>query len=72
MELQLQVITESTRKASRYFNPMVSTYTTQKDTIHHHASHLWNVLFPGHNHLLTIGADDLTLDYHPSASEGDN
>ena len=28
-----------------------------------------NVLLPGHNHLLTTGADDPTLDYHPSASE---
>ena len=30
-----------------------------------------NVLFPGHNHLLTIGTDDL-IDYCQNASEGDN
>ena len=30
-----------------------------------------NVVYPGHNHLLTTGADDPTH-YHPSASEGDN
>ena len=27
----------------------------------HHASRSKNVLFPGHNHLLTTGADDLTF-----------
>ena len=27
----------------------------------HHASHLYNILFPGHNHLLTTSADDPSL-----------
>ena len=27
----------------------------------HHASHFQNVLFAGHNHILTTGADDPTL-----------
>ena len=31
-----------------------------------------NILFPGHNHLLTTGADDTTLIYCPSAREDDN
>ena len=38
--------------------------TTQKNTIHHVTTMLAtseNVLFLGHNHLLTTGADDPTL-----------
>ena len=38
--------------------------TVQKATIHQPTTILStskNVLFPGHNHLLTTGADDLTL-----------
>ena len=31
-----------------------------------------NVLFPGHNHLLTTGTDDQTFDYCPSASNNQN
>ena len=31
-----------------------------------------NVLIPGHNHLLTAGADDLTRDYRLSASKVNN
>ena len=27
----------------------------------HHASHFKNILFPGHNHLLTTGTDDPSL-----------
>ena len=40
----------------------------QKNTIHRVTTMLStskNVLFPGHNHLLTTGADNLTLNYHP-------
>ena len=31
-----------------------------------------NILFPGHNHLLTTGTDDLALWLSPSLAQGDN
>ena len=41
---------------------MVAVYTAQKKTnyppANHPAVHLQKVLFPGHNHLLTAGAND--------------
>ena len=49
--------------------------STQKATIHQVTTMLAtskNVLFPGHNHLLTTGADDPTLWLLPSTSEGDS
>ena len=48
------------------------TYIVQKKaTIHQVTTMLAtykNVLFPGHNHLITTGTDDQTL-YRPSTSE---
>ena len=38
---------------------LLASYTGQKATIHHVTTE--NVLFPGHNHLLTTGTDDLSL-----------
>ena len=43
---------------------MTLRYHSTKNTIHQVTTMLAtseNVLFPGHNHLLTTGADDLTL-----------
>ena len=57
-----------TNQNNNIFADAVSTITGQKGHYppgNHHASHLQKVLFPGHNHLLTTGADG------PSASEGD-
>ena len=47
----------------------------KKATIHQEPTMLAtseNVLFSGHNHLLTTGTDDQDFGYLPSASEGDN
>ena len=43
-------------------------HTAQKTTIHHPTTMLStseNVLLPGHNHLLTTGADDPSLSVSP-------
>ena len=50
----------------------VTTGTGQKATIHQVTTMLAtskNVLFPGHDRLLTTSADDPTLNIRPSASE---
>ena len=47
----------------------------KKNTIHQLTTMLStskNVLFPDHNHLLTTGADDPTLNDHPSVRESDD
>ena len=43
---------------------VLTAFTVQKShypPVIHHAIHLQNVLFPGHNHLLTTSADDSSL-----------
>ena len=57
------------------YNSQYSVTLHKKPTIHREATLLAtskNVLFPSPNHLLTTGADDLTLWLSPKRHKGDN
>ena len=46
---------------SSIFSPSINCPTVQKASIHQLTTMLSTVLFTGHNHLLTTGADDASL-----------